>query len=216
MGCDTVLRPGITRNMWCVCGSWGESCTYSLSVDRMHNEEERRDKGQTRVFKDAAFTRVHEKACHNTVQTHVDNMEIQRCHAPQQDVQPDRKKDRERNIQDLVWNTNCICDVADAQSSTHFEKRTLSKTITQQCTATDLLWESVKEITFYLYWLKWLCYNPEENHNPFSTVLWISNEKSMIAMREKIEYPTPNHTPLKTFQQLISQWGITARYAIFT
>lgn len=70
----------------CVC----VSCTHGFGVDRVHCEEERRDESQAWVLEHAALARVHEQAGYGAVQTHVDDVEIQRRHATQQDVQPDR------------------------------------------------------------------------------------------------------------------------------
>lgn len=60
----------------------------------MHSEEKRCDEGQVLVFKHTLLACVHEQAGNGAVQTHVDNMETERCHTAQQDVQPDtgRKK----------------------------------------------------------------------------------------------------------------------------
>lgn len=71
-----------------VCSKRSFSDTYSFSVDRMHGEQQRGDKSQSAVFKDAAFARVHEQAGHGAVQTHVDHVEVERLSAVQQDVQP--------------------------------------------------------------------------------------------------------------------------------
>ena len=72
------------------------SGTHGLGVDRVHGKEERCDESQARVFENAAFTGVHEQAGYGEVQTHIDEVEIQRRHAAQQDVQPDVQ---EKNIQ---------------------------------------------------------------------------------------------------------------------
>lgn len=95
----------------------GVSCTHSLSVDRMHSEEECCDKGQARVLKDAPFTRVHEQTGHDAVQTQVDDVEIQRRHAPQHDVQPDSKKRQEDTFSSVARDRSCICVLADQKCS---------------------------------------------------------------------------------------------------
>lgn len=82
------------------------SCTYGLGVDRVHGEEQRRDESQAGVFKHAAFTRVHEEAGYSAVQTHVDDVEVERRHAVQQDVQPDRQR---RDTQRGGINESCVC-----------------------------------------------------------------------------------------------------------
>lgn len=61
-------------------------------MDRVHGEEERCDEGQAAVFKHVALAYVHQQAGYGAVQTHVDNVEIQRCHTTQHDVQPNREK----------------------------------------------------------------------------------------------------------------------------
>lgn len=61
-------------------------------MDRVHGEEERCDESQAGVFKHVAFTRVYEQAGYGAVQTHIDDVEMQRRHAAQQDVQPDREE----------------------------------------------------------------------------------------------------------------------------
>lgn len=76
----------------CVCAC----CTHSLSVDWVHSKEECCDKGQTGVFKNAAFTCVHEEAAYSRVQKHIYNVEVERFHAVQKYIQPDREKKTER------------------------------------------------------------------------------------------------------------------------
>lgn len=73
----------------------GSTSTYSLGVDRVHGEEECRDEGQPRVLEYAALARVHEQAGHGAVQAHVDDVETERRHPVQQDVQPVRQTERE-------------------------------------------------------------------------------------------------------------------------
>lgn len=76
-------------------------------MDRVHSKEECRDESQAWVFKHAAFTCVHEQAGYGEVQTHIDDVEIQRRHAAQHDVQPDRQ---ERKIFSTVgWGRIYIC-----------------------------------------------------------------------------------------------------------
>lgn len=70
------------------------SCTHGLGVHGVHSEEQCCDEGQAAVFKCTAFTRVHEQAGYSAVQTHVDDVETERRHAVQQDVQPDRQTEK--------------------------------------------------------------------------------------------------------------------------
>lgn len=90
VGIRVELSPSLSNSL-CHLRVW-VLCTYSLGVDGVHGKEQRRNESQAGVFKHAAFARVHEEAGYGAVQTHVDDVEVERRHAVQQDVQPDREE----------------------------------------------------------------------------------------------------------------------------
>lgn len=70
-------------------GVQGGACApgaHRLGVDRVHGEEEGCDEGQVRLLEDVAFTGVQEQASGADVETHVDEVEIQRRQATQHNV----------------------------------------------------------------------------------------------------------------------------------
>lgn len=77
----------------CVC------VTHSFGVDGMHSKDECCDEGQVTVLKNTAFTGVHEQAGHSAVQQQIGDVEIERRHAMEQDVQPGGQKGTQRKIE---------------------------------------------------------------------------------------------------------------------
>lgn len=82
----------------CVCVHVWVCLTHSLGVDGMHSKDECCDESQKTIFKNTAFTCVHEQAGYSTVQKQVGDVEIERSHAMQQDVQPERHTEKDRTI----------------------------------------------------------------------------------------------------------------------
>lgn len=64
-------------------------------MDRVHGKQDGCGEGQVRLFEHTPFTRVHQHAGYSTVQTHIDHVEVQWCHAAQKDIQPDGDRETE-------------------------------------------------------------------------------------------------------------------------
>lgn len=69
--------------------------THSFGVNGVDREKQSGEEREVAVFKHTLFAGVHEQRRHRAVQKHVHQVEVERSHAAQQNVQPAERVKRE-------------------------------------------------------------------------------------------------------------------------